>query len=136
MISILSNLNIIWLNNNNIIRLNVTISDGWKKVFFAKYQYADNIITDLLVDLIMNALKYADKNQPVFINLTEKDKFMIIKSQNSIFNTSNMPGSHQGLKNQNLLFNSINNSTDSITYQRDNDKFTIEIKINKQLVGG
>lgn len=125
-----------WLNNNNIIRLNVTISDGWKKVFFAKYQYADNIITDLLVDLIMNALKYADKNQPVFINLTEKDKFMIIKSQNSIFNTSNMPGSHQGLKNQNLLFNSINNSTDSITYQRDNDKFTIEIKINKQLFGG
>ena len=84
----------------------------------------------------MNALKYADKNQPVFINLTEKDKFMIIKSQNSIFNTSNMPGSHQGLKNQNLLFNSINNSTDSITYQRDNDKFTIEIKINKQLFGG
>lgn len=125
-----------WLNNNNIIRLNVTISDGWKKVFFAKYQYADNIITDLLVDLIMNALKYADKNQPVFINLTEKDKFMIIKSQNSIFNTSNMPGSHQGLKNQNLLFNSINNSTDSITYQRDNDKFTIEIKISKQLFGG
>ena len=100
-------------------------------------QYADNIITDLLVDLIMNILKYADKNQPVFIDFTENDEFMIIESQNVISEyVNNMPGSHQGIKTQNILFNSINNTTDSITYKQESDKFTIKVKIDKQLFGG
>lgn len=126
-----------WLNHNKIVKLNVNISDKWKKFFFVKYQYADNIITDLLVDLIMNILKYADKNQPVFIDFTENDEFMIIESQNVISEyVNNMPGSHQGIKTQNILFNSINNTTDSITYKQESDKFTIKVKIDKQLFGG
>ena len=125
--------------SQNIVKLHVSVSELWKKIFFQKSEYADNIISSLLVDLIMNAIKYADKTKPVIIEFTSNHDFMLINSKNTIVgNKDNIPGSGNGLKNQNDLLQKLNKVNDkqygqAISTNEYNGIFTITINISKDL---
>jgi len=127
--------------SENLAELHISISEAWKKIFFKQYQYADNILTDLLVDLIMNDLKYADKTKPLYFAFTDNDDFLIIQAKNTVVqDTSNIPGAGVGLASQNKLLNVLNNTEHkldkSITFNEQNGEFSIKIIISKKLLEG
>lgn len=130
-----------WFKENIAHNFEVSISPFWKEIFFKKHDYADNIISDLLTDLLMNALKYADKTQNIQFDLDEDDNFMIIKSRNTtVKDKTNIPSSGIGLESQNDLLNVLNkaetNLNNSITFEESDGIFSIEVRISKNLVRG
>ena len=132
------NVDVIKWFSENIAKLDVGISDYWKQIFCKKYSHSDNIISDLLVELIMNDFKYADKKQPITIELTEDDNFIIIKSENTfVKDKTNIPSHKNGIKTQNKLLNVLNRTEhkvdDSIIYGEKDGKFSIEIKLSKKM---
>ena len=132
------NVDVIKWFSENIAKLDVGISDYWKQIFCKKYSHSDNIISDLLVELIMNDFKYADKKQPITIELTEDDNFIIIKSENTpVKDKTNIPSYKNGIKTQNKLLNVLNRTEhkvdDSIIYGEKDGKFSIEIKLSKKM---
>ena len=132
------NVDVIRWFSENIAKLDVGISDYWKQIFCKKYSHSDNILSDLLVELIMNDFKYADKKQPITIELTEDDNFIIIKSENTLVkDKTNIPSHKNGIKTQNKLLNVLNRTEhkvdDSIIYSEKDGKFSIEIKLSKKM---
>lgn len=132
------NVDVIRWFSENIAKLDVGISDYWKQIFCKKYSHSDNILSDLLVELIMNNFKYADKKQPITIELTDDDNFIIIKSENTLVkDKTNIPSHKNGIKTQNKLLNVLNRTEhkvdDSITYSEKDGKFSIEIKLSKKM---
>ena len=132
------NVDVIRWFSENIAKLYVGISDYWKQIFCKKYSHSDNILSDLLVELIMNNFKYADKKQPITIELTDDDNFIIIKSENTLVkDKTNIPSHKNGIKTQNKLLNVLNRTEhkvdDSITYSEKDGKFSIEIKLSKKM---
>ena len=130
-----------WLKENIAHNFEVTISPFWKEIFFKKHDYADNVISDLLTDILMNALKYADKTQNIQFDLDEDDNFMIIRSRNTtVKDKTNIPSSGIGLESQNDLLNVLNkaetNLNNSITFEESDGIFSIEVRISKNLVRG
>ena len=130
-----------WFKENIAHNFEVSISPFWKEIFFKKHDYADNVISDLLTDILMNALKYADKTQNIQFDLDEDDNFMIIRSRNTtVKDKTNIPSSGIGLESQNDLLNVLNkaetNLNNSITFEESDGIFSIEVRISKNLVRG
>ena len=130
-----------WFRENIATKFEVNISLFWKEIFFKKHDYADNVISDLLTDILMNALKYADKTQNIQFDLDEDDNFMIIRSRNTtVKDKTNIPSSGIGLESQNDLLNVLNkaetNLNNSITFEESDGIFSIEVRISKNLVRG
>lgn len=130
-----------WFKENIAHNFEVTISPFWKEIFFKKHDYADNVISDLLTDMLMNVLKYADKTQNIQFDLDEDDNFMIIRSRNTtVKDKTNIPSSGIGLESQNDLLNVLNkaetNLNNSITFEESDGIFSIEVRISKNLVRG
>ena len=128
-----------WFKENIAHNFKVNISPFWKEIFFKKHDYADNVISDLLTDMLMNALKYADKTQNIQFDLDEDDNFMIIRSRNTtVKDKTNIPSSGIGLESQNDLLNVLNkaetNLNNSITFGEADGIFSIEVRISKNLV--
>ncbi len=126
--------------NNNIAKLDITISNLWKQIFFEEHGYADVAISDLLVDIVQNAVKYADKEEPIFLEFADENDYMIIKSKNKVRENKTKLGRKKGLKSQNAFLNTLNRTIkeidNSIEYNENNGEFFIKAKINKLLLGG
>ena len=126
--------------NNNIAKLDITISNSWKQIFFEEHGYADVAISDLLVDIVQNAVKYADKEEPIFLEFADENDYMIIKSKNKVRENKTKLGRKKGLKSQNAFLNTLNRTIkeidNSIEYNENNGEFFIKAKINKLLLGG
>ena len=126
--------------NNNIAKLDITISDSWKQIFFEEHGYADVAISDLLVDIVQNAIKYADKEETIFLEFTDENDYMVIKSKNKVRENKTKLGRKKGLKSQNAFLNTLNRTIkeidNSVEYNENNGEFFIKAKINKLLLGG
>lgn len=128
-----------WINQN-ILRMNISFSDTWKKLYFKKDCGMNIILTDLMTDLFMNVLKFADKTQPVDFDFSEDDSFLIIDSKNkSVKDKKGIPGNSTGLHSQNELLNYINHSAGNIansviTESYPNGVFHVFIQIYKQVM--
>ena len=126
--------------NHNIAKLDITISDSWKQIFFEEHGYADVAISDLLVDIVQNAIKYADKEETIFLEFTDENDYMVIKSKNKVRKNKTKLGRKKGLKAQNAFLNTLNRTIkeidNSIEYNESNGEFFIKAKINKLLLGG
>lgn len=126
--------------NHNIAKLDITISDSWKQIFFEEHGYADVAISDLLVDIVQNAIKYADKEETIFLEFADENDYMVIKSKNKVRKNKTKLGRKKGLKAQNAFLNTLNRTIkeidNSIEYNENNEDFFIKAKINKLLLGG
>ena len=128
-----------WFRENIATKFEVNISLFWKEIFFKKHDYADNVISDLLTDILMNCLKYADKTKDIQFDFYDEDNFMIIKSSNTtVKDKTNIPSSGIGLESQNDLLNVLNKAEkkldNSIAFSETDSIFSIEVRISKNLV--
>ena len=129
---------ILWLNDY-IMPVHFSFSDAWTKLYFKQDRGLDIILADLMTDLIMNAIKYADKSQVTSFDFTEEEDLLMIKTKNmSVENKDDIPGSNTGLRSQNELLNYLNSACgyddDSITVDSlPDDSFRAEIRLSRKI---
>ena len=129
---------ILWLNDY-IMPVHFSFSDAWTKLYFKQDRGLDIILADLMTDLIMNAIKYADKSQVTSFDFTEEEDLLMIKTENmSVENKDDIPGSNTGLRSQNELLNYLNSAcgydNDSITVDSlPDDSFRAEIRLSRKI---
>ncbi len=128
------NADVIGWFSNNIAPIDVSVSNLWKTIHFEHFGYADIVLTDLFVEMIMNVLKYADKTKPVYLDFTEDNNDLIIVSRNNVLHEKEeIPSTNNGIKMQNNLISHLNGKQEAIVYDEENEIFSIRITIDRKL---
>ena len=133
------NANVIEWTNDNIFNIEVNISDSWNNLFFYNDSYSTILMNDLLVDIITNIFKYSDKHKVCRFDFNETSTVLSLTVKNYISNVRNVPSSGEGIKNQKLIWTSLNQSVGlfdpAIEYTIDKDLqlFSICVRISKEL---
>ena len=123
--------------SRNIVPINVSVSNLWKTIHFEHFGYADIVLIDLFVEMIMNVLKYADKTKPVYLDFTEDNNdFIIVSRNNAIQEKEGIPSTSNGIKMQNNLISHLNGKQEAIIYNEENGIFSIRIIIDRRLFLG
>ena len=123
--------------SRNIVPINVSVSNLWKTIHFEHFGYADIVLIDLFVEMIMNVLKYADKTKPVYLDFTEDNNdFIIVSRNNAIQEKEGIPSTSNGIKMQNNLISHLNGKQEAIIYDEENGIFSIRIIIDRRLFLG
>lgn len=123
--------------SRNIVPINVSVSNLWKTIHFEHFGYADIVLIDLFVEMIMNVLKYADKTKPVYLDFTEDNNdFIIVSRNNAIQEKEGIPSTSNGIKMQNNLISHLNGKQEAIIYNEENGIFSIRITIDRRLFLG
>ena len=123
--------------SRNIVPINVSVSNLWKTIHFEHFGYADIVLIDLFVEMIMNVLKYADKTKPVYLDFTEDNNdFIIVSRNNTIQEKEGIPSTSNGIKMQNNLISHLNGKQEAIIYNEENGIFSIRITIDRRLFLG
>ena len=123
--------------SRNIVPINVSVSNLWKTIHFEHFGYADIVLIDLFVEMVMNVLKYADKTKPVYLDFTEDNNdFIIVSRNNAIQEKEGIPSTSNGIKMQNNLISHLNGKQEAIIYDEENGIFSIRIIIDRRLFLG
>lgn len=87
-----------WLKQNQTLEMSVDISGVWETLRFENGGYAALLLTNWLAELLTNAMKYADKSEPIKLTFSQQHSTLCIGISNNIESiTRNTHGGQHGI---------------------------------------
>ena len=130
-----------WLNEKSILDIPISISGIWKTLCFDDGGYAALLITNWITELLTNAIKYADKSNPISMSFSHENDMLIItisdiKEQSAV----NIHGTQQGISSIIASIRRLNlavectSNTDEL--EEDSDSYNLKLFLSSKVIIG
>jgi len=102
-----------WIKDERILNLSIDMSEKWKELCFDEGGYAALLITNWITELLINAMKYADKSESINLAFYQSNDLLIITIQNLKEATAtNIHGTQQGISSITASIRRLNLAVD------------------------
>lgn len=102
-----------WIKDERILNLSIDMSEKWEELCFDEGGYAALLITNWITELLINAMKYADKSESIKLAFYQSNDLLIITIQNLKEATAtNIHGTQQGISSITASIRRLNLAVD------------------------
>lgn len=129
-----------WNSNEDLIKLNISMSPWWKNMELADREYAALVLTELITELFNNLFKYGKISEPVTLAFGERSGLLTIKMTNQKKTDSTGYGTKVGITSKESFICKLNAyfgyNEKPVTISDTDTDYAIEILMAKGILSG
>ena len=122
-----------WIENEELFDLKINISGLWENLYFDTEEYSALLFTDWLSELFRNIMKYADIEQPIYIDFSSETNYLEIHIKNQKNTAITTHNTQQGVKSIEDFLKRLGQSVSPVNVCQTDELYEINIKISNDI---